>query len=168
MREKTVRKWFWVWDYEKEEQWLNAMAMEGWTLVGVGFCTYRFRADAPGAYTVRMEMHPPEAEYLRFMEETGAEYIGRIGQWLFFRKKTEEGAFEIFSDLDSRISHLERCGKVLTAVGAVNLGIGVISGLGADTFGWVNLLCAAAVMYGLGRIHGKKETLMDRRRLTET
>ena len=154
MREKTVRKWFWVWDYEKEEQWLNAMAMEGWTLVGVGFCTYRFRADVPGAYTVRME--------------TGAEYIGRIGQWLFFRKKTEEGAFEIFSDLDSRISHLDRCGKVLTAVGAVNLGIGVISGLGADTFGWVNLLCAAAVMYGLGRIHGKKETLMDRRRLTET
>ena len=29
---KTVRKWFWAWDFEKEEEWLNDMAMSGWVL----------------------------------------------------------------------------------------------------------------------------------------
>ena len=33
----TVRKWFWVWDFEKEEDWLNEMAMNGWALASVGF-----------------------------------------------------------------------------------------------------------------------------------
>ena len=26
---KTVWKWFWVWDFEKEERWLNEMALAG-------------------------------------------------------------------------------------------------------------------------------------------
>lgn len=33
MREKkTVFKLFFVWDFEKEERWLNEMAQEGWVL----------------------------------------------------------------------------------------------------------------------------------------
>ena len=27
---KTIRKWFWVWEFEKEENWLNEMAANGW------------------------------------------------------------------------------------------------------------------------------------------
>ena len=37
--EKTIRKWFMVWDFEKEEEWLNEMALSGWVLDGVGFCS---------------------------------------------------------------------------------------------------------------------------------
>ncbi len=25
---QTVTKWFWVWEFDKEERWLNQMAME--------------------------------------------------------------------------------------------------------------------------------------------
>ena len=32
---KTIRKWFWTWDFEKEEKWLNEMAAQGLALVGV-------------------------------------------------------------------------------------------------------------------------------------
>lgn len=36
MREKkTVFKLFFVWDFEKEERWLNEMAQEGWALLGI-------------------------------------------------------------------------------------------------------------------------------------
>ena len=43
MREhKTIRKWFWVWDFVKEEIWLNEMAQSGWILDKVSFCTYTF------------------------------------------------------------------------------------------------------------------------------
>lgn len=82
---KTVHKWFWVWDFEKEERWLNGMAQSGWLLDGVGFGTYHFAPCAPGEYAVRLEMHPYDKEYIRFMQDTGAEYVGRVLQWVYFR-----------------------------------------------------------------------------------
>ena len=51
---ETFYKLFWVWEYDKEEKWLNEMAQEGWLLDGVGLCTYRFAACEPGEYTVRL------------------------------------------------------------------------------------------------------------------
>ena len=27
--EKVIHKWMWVWDFEKEERWLNTMAQSG-------------------------------------------------------------------------------------------------------------------------------------------
>ena len=42
---KTIRKWFFVWEFEKEEDWLNEMAMNGWVLESVGFCSYHFRKE---------------------------------------------------------------------------------------------------------------------------
>ena len=71
----TVRKWFWVWDFEKEEDWLNEMALNGWVLDGVSFCTYHFVRCEPGEYSVRLEMHPYDESFLAFMKETGAEYL---------------------------------------------------------------------------------------------
>ena len=168
MERKTIRKWFWVWEFEKEEAWLNQMAQSGWVLDKVGFCTYHFIACEPGEYTVRLEMHEYDEAYISFMSETGAEYIGRMVQWIYFRKKVEDGVFNIFSDIDSRISHLDKIGKMLSLVGVANLLIGL-----SNTFhpyvniGWINLLCATFLMYALGRIHGKKESLQKERMLME-
>lgn len=165
MERKTVRRWFWVWDFDKEDQWLNEMALSGWVLDSVGFCKYNFVKCEPGEYTVRLEMHDPDDEYVAFMEETGAEFIGRMVKWIYFRKKAVDGPFEIFSDIDSKISHLDQIGKMLTLVGIANLllGISVIQ----NSFGEINLLCATLLMYGLGRIHGKKEALEKERMVRE-
>ena len=65
---KTVHKWFWVWDFEKEERWFNVMAQTGWLLDGVGFCTYHFVPCTPGEYAVRLEMHPYDKEYIRLVD----------------------------------------------------------------------------------------------------
>ncbi len=165
---RTIHKWFWVWDFEKEEAWLNEMAMNGWVLDGAGFATYHFASCEPGEYSVRLEMHPYDEEYVRFMEETGAEYIGRMIMWVFFRKKTAEGSFDLFSDIDSRVSHLDRIGRMLLAIGGANLAIGLVNSISASSrFGWANLLCSTLLMYALGRIHGKKEELEKERLLHE-
>ena len=165
---KTLRKWFWVWDFEKEERWLNEMAEAGWALVGVGWCRYEFERCEPGAYTVRLEMRGPDEEYIAFMQETGAEYIGRVFQWIYFRKRAEDGPFDLFSDVDSRIAHLERIGKSLFAIGMANLLIGIANGLGGgNRVGVLNLLVCTLLMYGLGRIRGKKEELEKERQLHE-
>ena len=164
---KTIRKWVWVWDFDKEEEWLNEMAMNGWVLESVGLCTYNFVRCEPGEYSVRLEMHPYDESYLSFMRETGAEYVGRMMLWIYFRKKTADGPFDLFSDIDSKISHLDRIGKMLAAVGGATLVIGIANTLSPARLGWVNLLCATLLMYALGRIHGKKESLEKERLLHE-
>lgn len=165
---KTVHKWFWVWDFEKEEQWLNTMALSGWVLDKVGFCKFEFVACEPGTHSVRLEMRDHDEAYLDFMRETGAEYIGRMAKWIYFRKKTDDGEFDIFSDIDSRIAHLNRISKMLSLVGLFVVVIGIINiGGTASLVGGIDLLGAALMMYALGRIHGKKESLEKDRLLLE-
>lgn len=162
MENKTVRKVFAVWDFDKEEEWLNSMAQEGWALKKAGFCKYVFERTEPGEYIIRLEMHEYEKEYISFMRDTGAEYVGRVLQWLYFRKKAELGEFELFSDIDSRINHLKNIGCTLLLIGGANVIIGLTT-----SFGYINLLCAVVMAYGLGRVHGKKEALERERRIRE-
>ncbi len=173
MEKKTVRKWMWAWNFDKEEEWLNQQAQNGWVLDGLGFCTYHFVKCEPDEYTVRMEMKPMKElgsncdDYIRFLEETGAEYIGRMVQWIYFRKKTELGTFDLFSDLDSRIAHLDKIAKMMLIILFANLVIGLVNSFNFVNMGWLNLLCAALLAYATGRIHGKKESLEKERLLRE-
>ena len=165
---KTVRKWIWVWDFDKEEVWLNEMAMNGWRLESVGWCTYHFVRCEPGEYNIRLEMRPYDEDYISFMEETGAEYIGRMMMWIYFRKKTSDGPFDLFSDIDSRIRHLDRICRMLAILGGMNLVVGIVNSFNAvGSIGWINLVVATVLMYALGRIHGKKEALERERQLHE-
>ena len=168
---KTVYKWFWVWDFEKEERWLNEMALAGWALVDVGYARFTFEACEPGEYTIRLEMHGYDAAYVEFMDQAGAQYIGRVLQWLYFRKRAEDGAFDIFSDIDSRISHIERIHTLVKALALANLFIGclnlIINRNSGFNVGIFNLLVTSFLMYGLGRLREKKETLSRDRMLYE-
>ena len=168
METKTVHKWLWVWDLDKEEDWLNEMAQEGWALESVGFCTYTFRRCEPGEYIIRLEMRSKDQDYEDFLRETGAELIGRVFLWIYCRRKAEYGPFDLFSDIDSRIAHLQRICRVLFLIGMANLIIGVANSLNPGvSVSWINLLCATLLMYALGRIQGKKEALEKERRLHE-
>jgi hypothetical protein len=95
------------------------------------------------------------------------EYIGRVIQWIYFRRPSEEGPFDLFSDIDSRISHLNKIGRMLSVIGAANLLIGIMNVFSPARLGWVNLIAATLLMYALGRIHGKKEALEKARLLHE-
>ncbi|MBQ1391069.1 MAG: DUF2812 domain-containing protein [Firmicutes bacterium] len=164
---RAIWKWFWVWDFEKEEAWLNEMAMNGWALVAVGFCKYTFERTEPGEYQVRLELRGADPGYISFLQETGAEYVGRWFQWIYSRKRSDFGPFDVYSDIDSRIDHLNRIGHMLALVGGANLLIGLVNSFNVNRIGWLNLVCATVLMYGLGRIHGKKEALEKERLLHE-
>jgi hypothetical protein len=123
----TVHKWFFAWDFEKEEKWLNEMSAKGLQLVSVGFCKYLFEEADRGEYMYRLELLdylPSNAEsiaYIRFLEETGIEYIGSVLRWAYFRKKAADGVFEIYSDVNSKIKHCKRIMALFFAVIPVNL-----------------------------------------------
>jgi len=166
---KTVRKWYWVWQFEEEEAWLNLMAQEGWVLDKVGLGVYHFISCEPGSYQIALEMRDPEDSYIAFMQDMGAQYVGRILSWLYWRRPTQNGPFTLFSDLDSRIQHLNRIAKTLKGVGIANLVIGLANSINPvmPPLGWINLLCACWVMYCLGRIQSKLESLEKDRQLHE-
>ncbi len=166
METKKVTKWYWVWDYEKEELWLNAMAQEGWALQRVGFATYYFEKTEPGEYIVRLECRKKDEGYVSFVTDMGAEYVGRIAMWVYFRRKAELGEFELNGDLDSRIEQLTTIGRMLLLVGIGNLLIG-LSNLRYNGIGVVNLICAGFLAYCYGRIRGKRDELQRERQLHE-
>lgn len=168
---KKVRKWFWLWEFEEEERWLNQMADSGWALEKVGFAVFYFRPCQPGEYIIRTEMRDKDDAYVAFVEETGAEYVGRMAKWIYFRRKTELGDFRLFSDLESQIAHLGKMAKTMKGVGLANLIIGLANSfnpaLAGIPIGWINLVCATLCMYCYGRIRGKMDAMEKERTLME-
>lgn len=167
MERKTVKKWYWAWDFEKEERWLNQMAESGWVLDGVGFATYHFVKCEPGEYTVRLEMRDHDEAYLQLMAESGAEYVGRVMKWIYFRKKSEHGGFNIFSDLDSRIDHIKKISTMVGTLTGANFCIGIANSINVTHIGWLNLTVCVILAYGLGRLHELTERLQRDRQLME-
>lgn len=119
-----MRKWrtFSVWNYDQQENWLNEMAKDGWTLSEVNFLNFEFEKTQPGEYTIKMDLLEKSAgsneskEYISFIETTGAEFITTYTRWAYFRKPTALGPFELYSDRDSKINYLKRISFALVLV----------------------------------------------------
>ena len=171
---KTIRKWFWVWDFDKEERWLNEMAAKGLALVSTGWCRYEFEDCLPGEYSIRLELlkkkpsHPESVKYMEFLEETGAEHVGTFASWVYLRKKTDDGEFQLFSDNDSRDRHLTRIIRLVGVVSGVNLYIGFYNlfllcfwGSGANLLGLINLALAVLGLYGIAKLSRKRKMLKE-------
>lgn len=169
----TIRKWFWAWEFDKEEQWLNHMADQGKALVSVRYVTFEFEDAQPGEYTIRLEMmeHAPDnaegRQYISFVEETGAEYLGKVMKWVYFRKKAADGPFELHSDNATRTKHLGGIIRLLKPLMAVNVVCGLYNlCIGIAWGSPVNVVCAgfsAAVavllVKGLAKLNEKKQQL---------
>lgn len=178
---QVIRKWFWAWEFDKEEKWLNDMAAQGKALVSARYATYEFESSEPGEYAIRLEMleNAPDSEagmaYISFVEETGAEYVGKVMKWVYFRKKTADGPFELHGDNATRIKHLQGIIRLLGMLGGFNIGAGVYNlciGVGIGSV--VNVLCAglsAAVtvllVRGLIKLNEKKKQLTKDSQLFE-
>lgn len=179
---QTIHKYFWAWNYDKEEAWLNEMAAKGLSLVAVGFGTYVFEEGTPGEYCNRIELlenlpkHIESRQYIKFLEETGAEYIGSVMRWAYFRKKRSMGGFELYSDYSAHIKYLNRILALLIPLLFVNFynGIWNILSFFKTTGSHINL-CAGilalsigiCLLLGTGKIFLKKSRLKKESQLFE-
>ena len=112
MNEKIekVRKWFWVWDDDKEEEWLRKKANEGWQLSKIGLInSYEFqrketrdtiyRIDYKDGYNLKLD------DYLQVFEDSGWEHIGEMSGRHYFRTPMRgEDEPEIYTDNQSKIT----------------------------------------------------------------
>lgn len=172
---------FWIWDFDKEEKWLNEMAAKGLSLVAIGLGKYTFEQADPGLYSIRLEIldkwptHPESEQYIRFIEDTGAEYLGSLTRWVYFRKKSSEGKFDIYSDFDSRITQLNRILFLLGILSATNILNGFTNAMNYLGTKNVPLLyisimsftIGSILLYGVCKIISKRKKLRKEKQIFE-
>jgi len=134
-----VKRWKLFLDFEKEEAWLNNQVARGLAMIHYTFGRYTFEECEPGEYIYRIELlkdsvtSPDNLRYLQFVEDSGAEHVDSYLNWVYFRKATAEGPFDIYTDLESRIAHYQRILKLyllmvpLVLVGFISQFISFIS-----------------------------------------
>jgi hypothetical protein len=119
--------WKAYWNFEKEEKYLNEMSSKGLALTDYSWCRYVFEEAPRKEWVYRIELlenyptHPESQNYIRFMEETGAEFVASYMRWVFFRRKSSEGEYNIYSDVESKIKHYTRVRALFLFVAAINL-----------------------------------------------
>lgn len=155
-----VRKAYW--DFEKEEQWLNEMSARGMAMTDYSWCRYAFAEAPKGQYIYRIELlenlptHPESVAYLRFLEENGVEVVATYMRWVYLRKPAAEGAFDLYTDIDSKIKHYQRINYFWTvfmfvefAAAFANLSVGISSLFLQErlgNFSWGNLMIGCVTL----------------------
>lgn len=177
----TVHKVYFVWQYEKEEKWINEMAAKGLNLVSVGFCRYEFEEGTPGEYNYHLEYlkklpsNPESISYIHFLEDTGVEHVGTFKKWAYFRKKASEGEFDLYSDIDSQLNHLKRIYKLLLFLLPLEI-LAILFNLypSISFHSIINIICAVVLslltlflLLGLMNISSKIKSLKRKRIISE-
>ena len=116
MGKNTITKfrWFWAWQDEAEENWLEKMSQTGYHLSSVGLPGFfTFVVAEPRNYVYRLDYRTfrkkDKGEYLQLFQDAGWEHIGQMAAWQYFRKEAQptERA-EIFTDVESKIAKYKR------------------------------------------------------------
>lgn len=106
---KKAWRYFTIAEYDKEEQWLNEMAREGWNLTAVGFCRYIFRRGTPGEYIYKLDIVERTASdevkesYFNFLTECDIRIVGEFKDWLYLQKKAADGPFDMKDDTYAKL-----------------------------------------------------------------
>lgn len=149
---KKFRLYF---DTDKEVEWLGEMSEQGYALNGYFFGIYTFDKCEPCKYQYQIDntegWFRVDNSYREFMSEMGIEIVALWGPWVYLRKLAEDGPFELYSDVESRITHYEKIlklykfGAIIEIVGVV---MEVLAALHGFSIGWA-LACLLAALAGV-------------------
>lgn len=108
------------WDKEKEEMWLNQMAQEGWALTGFFMGVYSFEACKPGEYLYQIDLLSRKKrarnEFREVLREQNIEIVEEWYQWVYLKKRADEGAFDQYTDSGERIWYYKKYYYLFAAV----------------------------------------------------
>ena len=118
MEIKRVLKYFTIFEWEKEQDYLRKMHQSGWKLVKIsGLCLYRFAKCSPEDVIYQLDYNREgrahKAEYLQLFRDCGWEYLQDYVGYSYFRKPAARAGEEekIFCDEPSRMDMLDRVFK---------------------------------------------------------
>ena len=150
---KIVKKAYW--NPEKEQIWINQMAAKGLALTDYSCWRYVFEETKPGEFIYRIDLleqdpgHPESEVFLKFLEDSGVQVVATYFKWVYLRKRSADGPFEVYSDIGSRIRLYRRILQfwasllaMMTVAVLVNLGVFIAEFIATGTPDmWVNFAC---------------------------
>lgn len=154
---------------DTETEWLNKMAADGWALTGFFAGFYRFEECEKGEYTYQVDLGDQlfsvSSEYRELMEELGVEIVTLWGYWIILRKRTADGPFELYTDVESQIEHytkILRMFKVVCILEIICMLIEVAGGLSGNPLGWAAaVLLASFVLVCVNAVGKTKGVLVE-------
>lgn len=118
METKKQFKWFTIFEYEREQEYLSQMHRAGWKFVKVnGIGMYHFEKCIPQDVVYQLDYNKDglahKDEYLKMFDDCGWEYIQEYVGYSYFRKAVagDQVAEEIFCDEESRFQMMQRVMK---------------------------------------------------------
>lgn len=124
----TRKRISFVWNYEKDEEWLTSLSAQGEHLVMPGTFSYQFKQDTKVRYVYRMDYHPIREKdeldsYYALFEDAGWEHVGSNLSWHYFRKPhvSNEPSSQIYTDYSSLKQLLKRIQWMLVILAVANV-----------------------------------------------
>ena len=141
-------------DKDRETEWLNEMAADGWALKSFFAGFYKFEPCEKGEYIYQIdlgdELYSVSDEYRELMGELGVEIVVLWCFWIILRKRAEDGPFELYTDVDSKIEHyrkIRRMFKVVTVIELLALFSEIYAGMTGNGVGWVFALLISLFVF---------------------
>ena len=115
---KKEFRWFTIFEYEKEQDYLREQHRTGWKLEKVtGLGMYHFSECTPEDVVYQLDYNQEgsahKEEYTKMFADCGWEYILEYAGYSYFRKSAADmnGEEEIFCDDSSKLAMMERVYK---------------------------------------------------------
>lgn len=112
-------------DKDAETAWLNEMCAQGWAMQGFFAGFYTFEKCEPGKYLYQVDFREKffrvTEEYRELMNDMGVTIIQNWGYWVILRKDAKDGAFELYTDVESKIEHYTKIRNLFKIVTIVEL-----------------------------------------------
>lgn len=114
-----------LFDKDKETEWLNSMAQDGWAMTGFLGGFYYFDPCEKGAYSYQVDFtdrfFSVSTGYRKFMQEMDIEIVANWGFWTVLRKPASEGEFQLYTDVDSQIEHYTKIRRMFKVVAIIEI-----------------------------------------------
>lgn len=149
-----MRKFKLYFDKDKETDWLNEMAAQGWAMTGFFAGLYTFDKCEPGQYVYQVDFsdrfgHVSES-YRELMKDMEIEILQCWGYWVLLRREASAGPFELYTDVDSQIEHYKKILRMFKAVTILEMlclfMVTASASLGHDAVSWGAVIVMSVVV----------------------
>lgn len=126
---KVVNKFWFGWDSEKIEAWLEQQAAEGWLLQKVGgqMTVFHFLHGEPAKMRCAVDYQDKDTpDYRQLLQDAGWSLVATYSGWFLWQQRYEIDRPQIYSDLDSLIRRNQRVLNALTASFAAQIPLFVV------------------------------------------